>query len=83
MMTAAIAAAGLAAGLHGALYGACKDSPHESFLIRRFLREVVIALGLALFHPAAARQSMFVIYLTVFALIRTVTEFWKLFVRVG
>lgn len=42
MATATIAAVGVAAGLHGALYGAYKDSPHESFLIRRFVREIVI-----------------------------------------
>ena len=86
MTTAAIAAAGLAAGFHGALYGAYKDSPHESFLLRRFAREIFIALGvalgLALLYPAAVHQSMFVIYLSVFALTRTITEFWKLFVRV-
>ena len=44
MTLATTAAVGLAAGLHGALYGAYKDSPHESFLLRRFLREIAIAL---------------------------------------
>ena len=86
MTTAAIAAAGLAAGLHGALYGAYKDSPHESFLVRRFVREIAIALGvacgLALFSPGSHEQSAFIIYLSVFALTRTATELWKLFVRV-
>ena len=85
MVTATIAALGLAAGLHGALYGAYKDSPHESFLLRRFLREIAIALSLALaltWVPGAPDQSMFVLYLSTFALTRTVTEFWKLFVRV-
>src|SRR6185503_1190238 len=86
MTIASIAAVGLAAGLHGALYGAYKDAPHESFLLRRFAREIAIAvtisLGLALFRPEASHQSAFVLYLSVFALTRTVTEFWKLFVRV-
>ena len=86
MTTTAIAAVGLAAGLHGALYGAYKDSPHESFLLRRFAREIAIALtvsvGLAVFHPGVGHQSAFVLYLSVFALTRIVTEFWKLFVRV-
>ena len=86
MTTPAIAAVGLAAGLHGALYGAYKDSPHESFLLRRFVREIAIALtvsvGIAVFHPGARHQSAFVLYLSVFALTRTLTEFWKLFVRV-
>ena len=86
MTIAVTAAVGLAAGLHGALYGAYKDSPHESFLRRRFLREIVIALtvslALAMFYPAAGSQSAFVLYLSVFALTRIATEFWKLFVRV-
>ena len=86
MTTVVTAAVGLAAGLHGALYGAYKDSPHESFLLRRFLREIAIALtvslGLATLYPAARSQSAFVLYLSVFALTRIVTEFWKLFVRV-
>jgi hypothetical protein len=86
MTVVGITTVGLASGLHGALYGAYKDSPHESFLPRRFCRElafaVTIALGLGLSCPAAADQSAFVIYLSVFALTRTATEFWKLFVRV-
>jgi hypothetical protein len=77
---------GLAAGFHGALYGAYKDSPHESFLLRRFVREIAIALlatlALLQLHPAGTEQSGFVIYLSVFALTRIVTEFWKLFLRV-
>ena len=77
---------GIAAGLHGALYGAYKDSPHESFLARRFARELVIALvisvALPLAHPPTQEESLFVLYLSVFALTRIVTEFWKLFVRV-
>ena len=77
---------GLAAGLHGALYGAYKDSPHESFLVRRFIREIAIALAVSLalpiMYPPTATQSAFVIYLSVFTLTRIATEFWKLFVRV-
>jgi hypothetical protein len=80
------AAVGALAGLHGALYGAYKDSPHESFLARRFLREIAIAvtvsLALPALHPAAQHQSTFVLYLSVFALTRIITEFWRLFVRV-
>jgi tetrahydromethanopterin S-methyltransferase subunit D len=76
---------GLAAGLHAALYGAYKDSPHESFLMRRFMRELVFATGvsatLVSLHLSDG-QSLFVIYLSVFALARIITEFWKLFLRV-
>jgi hypothetical protein len=76
---------GLAAGLHAALYGAYKDSPHESFLMRRFVRELVfsmsVAAGLAAFRLADG-ETPFIIYLSVFALSRIITEFWKLFLRV-
>lgn len=76
---------GVAGGLHAALYGAYKDSPQESFLLRRFLRELVfaaaIAAALAAFH-LSDHESLFVIYLSVFALARIATEFWKLFLRV-
>jgi hypothetical protein len=76
---------GLAAGLHAALYGAYKDSPHESFLLRRFARELVFATGIAAVLATidvTSRESPFVIYLSVFALARIATEFWKLFLRV-
>jgi hypothetical protein len=43
MSIALTALIGAAAGLHAALYGAYKDSPHESFLARRFAREIVTA----------------------------------------
>lgn len=86
MTTLGVVEVGLLAGLHGALYGAYKDSPHESFLLRRFLRELAfagsVALGLALWCPAVFEQSVFVVFLSVFALTRTATEFWKLFLRV-
>lgn len=86
MTLVATSALGLAAGLHGALYGAYKDSPHESFLPRRFAREIAIALAvsfvLPVLYPATAGQSAFVLYLSIFALTRIATEFWKLFVRV-
>ncbi len=76
---------GLAAGFHAALYGAYKDAPHESFLLRRFIRELVfsttIAGILAAFHLSDG-QTPFIIYLSVFALARVATEFWKLFLRV-
>lgn len=78
-------AIGLCSGLHAAMYGAYKDSPHESFLVRRCIRELVfatvIAAALAVFGLAEG-QSPFVTYLSVFALSRIATEFWKLFVRV-
>ena len=76
---------GVVAGLHAASYGAYKDSPHESFLLRRFVRELLFASGLAVlmaFSHVADGETPFVIYLSVFALSRIATEFWKLFVRV-
>jgi len=86
MGTLSLLGLGTLAGLHGALYGAYKDSPHESFLFRRFVREVAFALSGALALPVAlpsvSRQSAFTVYLALFALTRIVTEFWKLFLRV-
>jgi len=83
--TILLAGLGLLAGLHGASYGAYKDSPHESFLARRFVRELAIAflvaLTLASFDVAGA-QSLFVLFVTTFAVTRIITEFWKLFVRI-
>jgi hypothetical protein len=76
---------GFAAGIHAASYGAYKDSPHESFLLRRFLRELVFACGITLALDAFGvwdGQSPFIIYLSAFALSRIATEFWKLFIRV-
>lgn len=76
---------GLAAGLHAALYGAYKDSPHESFLPRRFVRELVIAAIVAAAMAGlglVGGETSFIIYLSAFALSRITTEFWKLFVRV-
>ena len=75
----------LAAGLHAACFGAYKDSPHESFLLKRFIRELVIAscIGLAfiLLHIRET-ESCLIIYLSTFTLSRIITEFWKLNVRV-
>ncbi len=76
---------GLVAGLHAALYGAYKDSPHESFLLRRFTRELVFSTAVAAMFAAshvADGETYFVTYLSVFALSRIITEFWKLFLRV-
>ena len=85
-MTFLIAPAlGLLAGLHAASYGAYKDSPHESFLLRRFLRELVFACSITLGLAALGvweGQSPFIIYLSAFALSRIATEFWKLFIRI-
>jgi hypothetical protein len=85
MSSSLVVLIGLAAGFHAALYGAYKDSPHESFLARRFVRELAFATAiaaiLAAFHLSDG-QTPFVIYLSVFALARIATEFWKLFIRV-
>lgn len=75
---------GVLAGLHGASYGAYKDSPFESFLARRFVRELVIAslvaAGLVMFHLAEG-ETPFILFVSTFTLTRIITEFWKLFVR--
>lgn len=59
MLTMAL---GVLAGLHGATYSAYKDSPHESFLLRRFIREMIIALSVALVlilrRPSSSSRRM-------------------------
>jgi hypothetical protein len=85
MNTFLVVIIGFVSGLHAALYGAYKDAPHESFMMRRFVRELVfsvtIAGVLAAFH-FSDRQTPFVVYVSVFALSRIATEFWKLFLRI-
>lgn len=85
MALAATVAVGVAAGLHAALYGAYKDSPHESFLLRRFVREIVIAaclVSVLAWYGLVDGQTSFILYVSVFSLSRIATEFWKLFIRV-
>ncbi len=85
MSTAIVTVLGLSAGLHAALYGAYKDSPHENFILLRFVRELAIASVVAAVMGVlglANDQTPFVIFLSAFALSRIATEFWKLFVRV-
>ena len=76
---------GITAGLHAALYGAYKDSPHESFMPHRVARELVIAAFVTAALAASGTfegETLFIVYLSAFALSRITTEFWKLFVRV-
>ncbi len=75
---------GFAAGVHGASYGAYKDAPYENFRLGRFLREIVIATlfaGMLSLLGWTDRQSPFTIFAASFAGARTITEFYKLFVR--
>jgi len=85
MTTAATLLIGLCAGLHAASYGAYKDSPHENFKPRRYVRELVIAATCAAWMAVSGLgdgQGPLVLYLSIFALARIATEFWKLFLRV-
>jgi len=75
---------GFAAGVHGASYGAYKDAPYENFRLGRFIREIVIAMafiGTLSLLGWTDRQSSFTIFAAAFAGARTITEFYKLFVR--
>lgn len=76
---------GVSAGVHAASYGAYKDSPYESFIPRRFVREVVIATGVGLaFALLGISDGVrgWVVWLAIFGLARIITEFFKLFIRV-
>ena len=75
----------LAAGLHAACFGAYKDSPHESFLLKRFVRELLIAwiVGFGFFISGIwETENCLVLYLSAFTVTRVITEFWKLNLRV-
>lgn len=77
---------GSIAGLHAACYGAYKDSPHETFIWQRFIREIIIATVIAafirtMFPTHAATLSLPVFFLVVLAWSRIVTESYKLFIR--
>ena len=75
----------LAAGLHAACFGAYKDSPHESFLLKRFIRELAIAgvIGIVFIISGIwESENCLVLYLSAFTVTRVITEFWKLNLRV-
>ena len=75
----------LMAGIHAASYGAWKDSPSESYILRRSIRELSIALSigivLAWLH-VLDKEPGYIIYLSSYTINRFITEFYKLFVRV-
>lgn len=75
----------IAAGAHAACYGAYKDSPHESFLAKRFVRELGIALAIGVTFALLnvwKRENYLLIYLSTFTISRIITEFFKLNIRV-
>ncbi len=75
----------IAAGLHAASYGAYKDSPHESFIKRRFVRELIIAFVIGIIFSLLQvwkSENYLIIYLSTFTIARIVTEFYKLNLRV-
>ena len=74
-----------AAGCHAASYGAYKDSPHESFLVRRCVRELVIASSLSflfIYFRVYNTEYYLIIYLSTYTISRLATEFFKLNIRV-
>ncbi|MFX0203089.1 MAG: hypothetical protein ACFFCW_43855 [Candidatus Hodarchaeota archaeon] len=73
------------AGCHASCYGAYKDSPLESFLNKRYVRELCFsfAIGVAFaFLRVWERESYLLICLSTYALSRIITEFYKLNIRV-
>jgi hypothetical protein len=78
---------GLLAGLHAATWGMYKDSPHEGFTTRRFLRSP--ALG-ALAGPLVAELGridpgtaggLVVLFGATYGVERVLVEYWKTFIR--
>jgi hypothetical protein len=80
-------AVGLAVGSHIATWGMYKDSPHEGFTIRKYVRSIIVGVCLAPLGAAVAgieatsASGLVVLFGLTYALERAVTEFWKTFVR--
>ncbi|MDD5290807.1 MAG: hypothetical protein PHZ04_01700 [Patescibacteria group bacterium] len=75
---------GSIAGLHRASYGAYKDAPYESFILRRFFRElaiVVVAAILLFILNLGKSEPLLILTLALFSLSYITTEVWKLFIR--
>lgn len=71
----------IAAGFHAACYGAYKDSAHESFLARRYVRELISAFAIGVTFSLLRvwkTENYLLIYLSTFTMARIVTEFYKL-----
>src|SRR3989338_845003 len=76
---------GAVAGLHASCYGAYKDSPYEPFRLRLFVREILIAAGVALalsITRLVPEAPAGVLFLAVLAISRAMFETYKLFIRV-
>ena len=72
---------------HVACYGVFKDSPYENFILRRVVREFIIVLlillFLGVFFPAIfISVKYYIIFGLILIISRTVTEMYKLFIRV-
>ena len=78
---------GLMAGLHAATWGMYKDAPHEGFSGRKYLRSPLLGSLLGVLAWAATGldprdpASMVILFGTVYAVERAVSEIYKTFLR--
>ncbi len=81
------AGVGLTAGTHVATWGMYKDSPHEGFVPRRYVRSIALAVVAALALAAgtgvdlADARDLVPFFGVVYAVERLATELWKYVVR--
>src|SRR3989338_4701549 len=77
----------LVIGLHVACYGAYKDSPYETFIMRKFIREIVLVLIIRvlisfIFPSLLQKEKPYLVFAFILVVSRIVTEMYKLFIRV-
>jgi hypothetical protein len=78
---------GLLSGAHAAIWGMYKDSIHEGFALRRFMRSIIIGSGCGLllqmqFHfPLDDGGSLVLLFGLSYGLERIIVELWKTFFR--
>ena len=78
---------GLAVGSHIATWGMYKDSIHEGFTVRKYVRSMLVGVLLAPIAAlvvgidATSAAGIVLLFGLTYALERAATEFWKTFVR--
>ncbi len=76
---------GVLVGAHVSTWGAYKDAPFEGFHVTRFVRSILLAMGIGAVLSGAfgfdRTESMIVLLGVIYGIERLLTEYWKLFLR--
>lgn len=79
---------GIFSGTHAAIWGMYKDAPHEGFVLRNFMRSIIIGGVAALFIQSVIHLELpsvagfVVLFGLAYGVERSLVETWKTFVRV-